>query len=101
MSEKGMKVFLSNGKLLRLKSTEFGLCESSIIGKKKKVSFLKIGRPPKPKKLELVHTDLWGPYPIQSIGGSRYYISFIHVSSRKVWVYFLKYKSDAFDAFIK
>lgn len=49
-----------------------------------KVSFLKIGRPPKPQKLELVHMDLWGPSLVQSIEGSRYYISFIDNSSRKV-----------------
>lgn len=85
----------------RVKSAEFGLCESCIFGKQKRVSFLKIGKPPKPRKLELVHTYLWGPSPVQSIGGSRYYISFVDDPSRKVWVYFLKHKSDAFDAFMR
>ncbi|RVW41165.1 Retrovirus-related Pol polyprotein from transposon TNT 1-94 [Vitis vinifera] len=35
------------------------------------------------EKLELVHTDLWGPSPVASLGGSRYYITFIDDSSRK------------------
>ncbi|RVW54404.1 Retrovirus-related Pol polyprotein from transposon TNT 1-94 [Vitis vinifera] len=39
--------------------------------KQKKVSFLKTGRTPKAEKLELVHTDLWGPSPVASLGGSR------------------------------
>uniref|UniRef100_A0A2N9GIS0 Retrovirus-related Pol polyprotein from transposon TNT 1-94 n=1 Tax=Fagus sylvatica TaxID=28930 RepID=A0A2N9GIS0_FAGSY len=83
MSEKGMKVLLSKGKLPNLKSVEFDMCESCILGKQKKVSFLKGGRTPKSKKLELVHTDLWGPSPIASLGGSRYYVTFIDDSSRK------------------
>ncbi|RVW20652.1 Retrovirus-related Pol polyprotein from transposon TNT 1-94 [Vitis vinifera] len=56
---------------------------------------------PKAEKLELVHTDLWGPSPVASLGGSRYYITFIDDSSRKVWVYFLKNKSDVFVTFKK
>ena len=101
MSEKGMKVLLSKGKLPKLKSVEFDMCESCILGKQKKVSFLKGGRTPKSKKLELVHTDLWGPSPIASLGGSRYYVTFIDDSSRKVWVYFLKNKSEVFETFKK
>ncbi|RVW92338.1 Retrovirus-related Pol polyprotein from transposon TNT 1-94 [Vitis vinifera] len=101
MSEKGMKMLLSKGKLPELKSIDFDMCESCILGKQKKVSFLKTGRTPKAEKLELVHTDLWGPSPVASLGGSRYYITFIDDSSRKVWVYFLKNKSDVFVTFKK
>ncbi|RVW44994.1 Retrovirus-related Pol polyprotein from transposon TNT 1-94 [Vitis vinifera] len=77
MSEKRMKMLLSKGKLPELKSIDFDMCESCILGKQKNVSFLKIGRTPKAEKLELVHTDLWGPSPVASLGGSRYYITFI------------------------
>jgi hypothetical protein len=73
----------------------------AFLGSRKKVSFLKGGRTPKSKKLELVHTDLWGPSPIASLGGSRYYVTFIDDSSRKVWVYFLKNKSEVFETFKK
>ena len=65
------------------------------------MSFLKINKTPKAKKLELVHTDLWGPSLVASLGGSRYYITFIDDLSRKVWVYFLKNKSDVFETFKK
>ena len=65
------------------------------------MSFLKTGRTLKAKKLELLHTDLWGPSSVASLGGSRYYITFIDDSSRKVWVYFLKNKSDVFETFKK
>ena len=42
-----------------------------------------------------------GAFSVTSLGGSRYYITFIDDSSRKVWVYFLKNKSDVFEAFKK
>ena len=51
--------------------------------------------------MELVHTDLWGASLVASFGGSRYYITFINDSSRKVWVYFLKNKFDVFETFKK
>ena len=52
MSEKGMKILLSRGKLPELKSIDFDMCESCILGKQKNVSFLKTGRTPKVEKLE-------------------------------------------------
>ena len=89
MSKKGMKMLLSKGKLPELKSIDFNMCESCILGKQKNVSFLKTSRTPKVGKLELVHTDLWGPSPVATLGGSRYYITFIDDLGRKVCVYFL------------
>ena len=84
MSEKGMKMLLSKGKLLELKSIDFDMCESCTLEKQKNVSFLKTDRTPKAEKLKLVHTDLWGRFPIAFLGGSRYYITFIDDLSRKV-----------------
>ena len=92
-------MLLSKGKLQELKSIDFDMCESCILGKQKNVSYLKTSRTLKVEKLELVHTDLWGPFSVASLGGSRYYIIFIDDSSRKVWVYFLKNKSDVFETF--
>ena len=94
-----MKMLLSKEKLPELKSINFDMCESCILGKQKMVSFSKTSRTPKAEKLELVHTDLWGPSSVASLGGSRYYITFIDDSSKKVWVYFLKNKSDIFETF--
>ena len=96
-----MKIMASKGKLPISKTVELGLCEDCVLGKQKKVSFSKTGREPKAEKLKLVHTDVWGPAPIQSLGGSRYYVTFIDDSTRKVWVYFLKNKSDVFNTFRK
>ena len=99
MSEKGMKVLLSKGKLSGLEYIDLDLCEDYIFGKQRKVSFLKIGRNPKSERLELVHTDMSGP--IEVLSGFQYFVTFIDDVTRKLWVYFLKHKLDAFDLFKK
>lgn len=43
-----------------------------------------------------MHNDVWGPTQIHFLGGSRYYVTFIHDSISKVFVYFLENKSDVF-----
>ncbi|XP_071688322.1 TMV resistance protein N-like [Rutidosis leptorrhynchoides] len=58
MSDKGMKMLVSNGKIPGLKRVESDFCESCVLGKKKKVTFAKAGRTLKAQKLELVHTDV-------------------------------------------
>ena len=68
MSDKGMKVLISNCKLPRLKFVENKLCESCIFKKQKRVSFSKVRRELKEEKLELVHTDVWGPSAYKCIG---------------------------------
>ncbi|KAE8671774.1 putative polygalacturonase [Hibiscus syriacus] len=81
MSAKGMKTLLSKGKLSDLKNVDVGLCEDCIFGKQKKVSFAKIGKRPKAERLELVHTDVWGPSSVPSFAGSLYYVTFIDDST--------------------
>lgn len=49
--------------------------------------------------LELVHTDLWGPTPLSSLNGYRYYISFVDDYSRYCWIFPLTLKSEALDTF--
>ena len=101
MSTKGMKMLVAKGALEGLKSVDMGLCESCVMDKQKRVSFTKTPREPKKVRLEIVNTDVWGPSPVSSLGGSRFYVTFIDDFSRKVWVYFLKHKSDVFANFKK
>ncbi|KAK9144324.1 hypothetical protein Sjap_004227 [Stephania japonica] len=50
--------------------------------------------------LDLIHTDVWGPSPVTSIGGFNYYIHFMDDCTRFTWLYPLRLKSDAVKAFI-
>ena len=51
------------------------------------------------KILELVHSDVFGPVLVPSLGKSVYYVSFIDDFSRNTWIYFLRNKSKVFDIF--
>lgn len=63
----------AKGKLARLKFTKNGSRANDI--------------------LECVHSDICGPMKINSIGGSRYFMTFIDDKTRKFFIYFLKSKS--------
>jgi hypothetical protein len=49
--------------------------------------------------LDLIHSDVCGPMPANSLGGSLYYVTFIDDFSRKTWLYLLKTKDEVFGKF--
>ncbi|KAI8436415.1 hypothetical protein MSG28_010011 [Choristoneura fumiferana] len=51
------------------------------------------------KPLELVHSDICGPMETQSLGGARYFLTFLDDYSKRISVYFLRNKSEALDKF--
>ncbi|XP_068344010.1 uncharacterized protein [Pyrus communis] len=51
------------------------------------------------KLFEMVHSDVWGPAPLESFDGYRYYVIFVDDFSRATWLYLLKFKSEVMDAF--
>ena len=61
--------------------------------------FKPLTHPQSKKKLELVHSDVCGPLQAESIGGSRYFVTFIDDYSRCVSVYFIKHKTEVFEKF--
>ncbi|CAH9069840.1 unnamed protein product [Cuscuta europaea] len=77
------------------------LCEGCLFGKQSRKPFPKEVTSRAKEPLELVHTDLCGPINPCSHGKSKYFLTFIDDYSRKTWVYFLKQKSEAFEAFKK
>jgi uncharacterized membrane protein len=75
------------------------ICAACAKGKATRASFPASKSRHANKILGLVHSDLWGPAPFQTITSTRYVITFTDDKSRWVWVAFLKRKSDAFTAF--
>ena len=74
------------------------ICEPCIAGKQHRiVNKTATNRTTKP--LELVHTDVHGPMPIQTREGYKYWICFVDDATRLVAITPLKRKSDAFEAF--
>eukprot|EP00253_Pinus_taeda_P017328 PITA_17328 len=51
--------------------------------------------------LELIHTNICGPFPKATRNGDRYFITFIDDYSRYGHIYLIKEKAEALDVFIK
>ena len=94
--EKGLRAL--QGKGMTNFTLDFDLCEHCIYGKQNRV---RIASGPTRAKgiLELIHSDVFGPVPVPSLGKSVYYVSFIDDFSRKIWIYFLRKKSEVFAKF--
>src|SRR6202522_895751 len=76
------------------------ICESCEWAKGKRKAMAKSRERPRTSSIgDEVHSDLWGPAPVESIGHKRYYISFTDDHSRYSNVYFLYAKSEAYTAY--
>nr|KYP68042.1 Retrovirus-related Pol polyprotein from transposon TNT 1-94 [Cajanus cajan] len=53
------------------------------------------------EKLEVVYSDVCDPIQTESLGGNRYFVSFIDDFSRKLWIYLIKRKSEVLEVFEK
>lgn len=51
--------------------------------------------------MDLVHCDLWGPAPVFSNDGYRYYVIFVDDYSRFTWLYPLHAKSDFYEVLVR
>ena len=74
-------------------------CEGCVEGKQTRQPFPKDGGTRATKPLELVHSDVCGPMKTLSIGGARYFLTFIDDFTRKVWVFPLKNKNEVLEKF--
>jgi hypothetical protein len=77
---------------------DFDLCEHCVYGKQNQVRFLS-GASREERMLHLVHSDVFGPVSIPSLGKNMYYVSFIDEFLRNTWIYFLRKKFEVFDMF--
>ena len=75
------------------------ICEGCVMGKQTRLPFPKKSSRITTKPLELIHSDVCGPISVESIGGSRYFITFIDNYSRFVVTYAMKTKDEALDKF--
>jgi len=80
--------------------SKFNKCRSCVLGKASRnhlVSTYSKSKCP----LELIHSDVWGPAPVSSYNGHKYFVFFIDDFSRFIWFYPIKHKSEVADTFQK
>lgn len=100
ISERGLQELEKQGLLCGDKVEGLEFCEHCIYGKQTRVKF-NTGIHKTKGKLDYIHSYLWGPSKVPSHGGNRYFITFIDDFSRKVWIYLLKTKDEAFNTFVQ
>ena len=86
----------ANG-MLNFDKKDFEKCETCVKSKFTKKPFPSVKR--NTSLLELIHSDLCELNGILTRGGRRYFITFCDDSSRYLYVYLLRSKGEAFDAF--
>jgi hypothetical protein len=98
--EKGLRLLHSKGMVEGMSnySLYFDFCKNCLYGKKNRVRFPS-GETRVEGILQLVHSDVFGPMSVPSLGKYMYYVSFIYEFSKNTWIYFLKKKSEVFDRF--
>ena len=42
---------------------------------------------------DFIYSDVWGPSPVPTMGGSRYFVIFVDDFSRYTWIYLMKNRS--------
>jgi hypothetical protein len=73
------------------------VCEACQLGKQAMHPFPAQTTHVSSKPLEMIHSNVW-TRKTESIGGCKYYMSFI--DDRKAWVYFMKHKGEVFQHFL-
>lgn len=91
---------LSANKAISISKSMKKICEACNLGKSSRLPFSPSSFVAK-RVLERIHCDLWGPAPVMSGQGFRFYVIFIDNWSHFSWLYPLKNKSDFTAVFMK
>lgn len=96
---RSMEALVKKGYLKKSEVGSLRFCEACTMGKSHRQNFPKATHTSK-GVLEYIHSDLWGsPNTVLSLSGAHYFLTLIDDFSKKVWIYFLKAKSDVHQCF--
>jgi hypothetical protein len=92
-----IKRLVNDGVLKALDFTNLGTCVDCIKGKQ--TTKTTKGAKRSYEILEIIHTDICGPFPTPCLNGQRYFISFIDDHTRSMYLYLLNDKAEPLNAF--
>ncbi|KAJ9558789.1 hypothetical protein OSB04_013403 [Centaurea solstitialis] len=98
INKKRVELLLKEGFLGNFDYKPFDNCESCLSGKMTKQPFNSENERAT-DLLEIIHTDVCGPFSHVARGGYRYFITFTDDFSRYGYVYLMRHKSEAFEKF--
>ena len=76
-------------------------CETCIMAKHHRTPTPKVRTTETTELLELVHSDIAGPFPVNGLHGERYFAIFMDDHSCMVWLRLLKSKDEVLPAFVE
>ena len=74
-------------------------CKGCALGKQHQNSFPKTSNNLTKQPLEIIYSPVCGPMNVDSIGGSKYFVTFIDDFSRYTTVYTMKNENEVFEKF--
>ena len=77
------------------------VCDTCLLGKQPRNAFSSSTASRSNELLNVVYSNVCGPLELPSLGGNKYFINFVDEFSRKLWLYLIKAKSEAFNVFQK
>ena len=75
------------------------LCEGCIMGKHHRMPYPKNVPDHASEVMEIIHSDVCGPMNTDSLGKTRYFVTFIDDFSRYVSIYYIKHKDEVLERF--
>ena len=97
ISRERMERLTRNGILDSLDFSDFQTCVDCVKGKLTRAR--KKGATRSEGLLEIIHTDICGPFTPSTLGGYKYFITFIDDFSRYGYIFLIHEKSEALDMF--
>ena len=92
VSSEHMKRLVKENVIPNLDFSNLSKCVDCI--KAKKTNHTKKGVTRSTQLLEIIHTDICGPFDVPTFGGEKYFITFIDDYSRYCYIYLLREKSS-------
>ncbi|GJW05065.1 retrovirus-related pol polyprotein from transposon TNT 1-94 [Tanacetum coccineum] len=93
INEAGLQVLEKQGLFGKESLGKLDFCENCVLGKSHRVRF-NVGRHTTQGVVDYVHSDLWGPSQVESLGGKRYFLSIIDDYSRRTGRTVKKLRTD-------
>lgn len=72
------------------------LCDRCLASKQPRTSFKSYAPARAKQSLGVVHSDVCGLIETPSLGGNRYFVSFVDEFTRKLWLYLIREKREVF-----
>jgi hypothetical protein len=74
------------------------ICETCVMAKSHRTTF-HLSNSKTNLPFSLVHSDVWGPAPISTLNGMRWFVTFVDDCTRMTWLYQFKRKSEVCSIF--